>query len=107
MHFSLVALGYNINFALLPGITECLGGDEIELNKNIWETNSQYGKYLTLGGRLSTDIVFSKKFSIETGIEYKNVERHTFWNHRGPGRGVDESPAVYSSLRGALSLRPH
>lgn len=71
--FSLVALGYNINFAFLPGITECLGGDEVGSNKNIWEADSQYGKYLSLGGRLSTDIVFSKKFSIETGIEYKNV----------------------------------
>ena len=70
----LYAIGYNVNFALDAGITECLGGNQIEQNLNVWDDVSNIGKYINYGGLLSADILFLKTQDIEVGLELKRVK---------------------------------
>lgn len=70
----LYAIGYNVNFALDAGVTECLGGKQIEQNLNVWDDFANVGKYINYGGLLSADILFLKTQDIEVGLELKRVK---------------------------------
>lgn len=67
------SLGFNANFAFVPGITECFFGEQVETNKNVWDDFENPLKYISFGGRLTADVILNQKFSIESGLEYKNI----------------------------------
>jgi len=69
----LSAVGYNVNFAVLPGISECCFGQQVETNKNFWDGSSKPVEYFSFGGRISCDVIFTQNMILETGLEYKNT----------------------------------
>ena len=66
------ALGYNVNFGLGAGITECVGGKSVQKNVNLWDDEGgDFLKYLSYGGSITADIVVTDRFSVEAGLAYK------------------------------------
>ena len=70
------AVGYNVNFGLTTGITECIGESSIQKNVNIWDAESNYFDYLGAGGYITADIVFTQEFTLEAGFSYKMLNLH-------------------------------
>lgn len=67
------SVGYNANIALIPGISECFFGEQVESNKNVWDGVSKPVQYFSLGGRITVDFIFTQNIGLETGFEYKNT----------------------------------
>lgn len=74
MNSSLFAIGYNVNLELAAGFSECLFGEEIEKNKNVWENFGNFENYINTDWELTADIVFKQNFSAVTGIQFKSVQ---------------------------------
>lgn len=72
-HLPLAALGYNVNFAFIPGLSGCFFGNQVETNKTFLDGSRGFTNYFTMGGRISADIIFNSNMAVESGIEYKNV----------------------------------
>lgn len=70
------AVGYNVNFGLNTGITECVGGENIQKNVNVWDADKHYFDYFNAGGYITTDFVLTHRFSLETGFSYKLLNLH-------------------------------
>lgn len=66
------SLGLNINLKSQTGITECLFSKQIDNNLIFWNDIDNFSNYITSGGTLSGDIIFTQEISFETGITYLN-----------------------------------
>ena len=66
-------IGYNTNFELGAGLSECLFSDQIEQNKNFGNNFGKAGQYFTEFGGVSADIIFNQTMAIEAGIKYKVI----------------------------------
>ena len=58
--FRIFAIGYNTNFELGAGLSECLFSDQIEQNKNFWNNFGKAGQYFTEFCGVSADIIFNQ-----------------------------------------------
>ena len=72
--FPLFAIGYNINFELDAGFTECFFSNEIKENRNFLQDFRQLGDYINVGGAISGDIVLNRNLSCVAGFRIKNVQ---------------------------------
>ena len=70
------AIGFNVNFGLNTGFTECVGGNNVQKNVNIWDADNNYFDYFNAGGYITADIVLAQQFSLESGFSYKMFNLH-------------------------------
>ena len=71
---SLFAFGYNVNFELDAGLSNCLLGKQIQENKFVWDDFGNIPDYITAGGAITADLVLTQEFSVVGGIRFKNVQ---------------------------------
>lgn len=71
---SLFAIGYNVNFELDAGISECLFGEQVKENKNFWQDIGNFGNFINAGGAVTVDLVFTHNLSAVTGIQFKSIQ---------------------------------
>ena len=71
---SLFAFGYNVNFELDTGLSNCLLGKQIQENKFVWDDFGNIPDYITAGGAITADLVLTQEFSVVGGIRFKNVQ---------------------------------
>lgn len=71
---SLFAIGYNVNFELDAGISECLFGKQVKENKNFWQDIGNFGSYVNAGGAVTVDFVFTQNLSAVTGLQVKSIQ---------------------------------
>ena len=71
---SLFAFGYNVNFELDAGLSNCLLGKQIQENKFVWDDFGNIPEYITAGGSITADLVLTQEFSVVGGIRFKNVQ---------------------------------
>lgn len=67
----LFALGYNVNFALSTGISECIGSDQIKKNINFWDDFGNFQNHMNNEGLVTADIVLKQNIAVETGVSYR------------------------------------
>ena len=71
---SLFSFGYNVNFELDAGLSNCLLGKQIQENKFVWDDFGNIPDYITAGGAITADLVLTQEFSVVGGIRFKNVQ---------------------------------
>ena len=71
---SLFAFGFNVNFELDAGLSNCLLGKQIQENKFVWDDFGNIPDYITAGGAITADLVLTQEFSVVGGIRFKNVQ---------------------------------
>ena len=71
---SLFGFGYNVNFELDAGLSNCLLGKQIQENKFVWDDFGNIPDYITAGGAITADLVLTQEFSVVGGIRFKNVQ---------------------------------
>ena len=71
---SLFAFGYNVNFEMDAGLSNCLLGKQIQENKFVWDDFGNIPDYITAGGAITADLVLTQEFSVVGGIRFKNVQ---------------------------------
>lgn len=70
------AIGININFGLGSGIGECFGGGNVQKNENFWDSGKNFIDYTNPQAYITTDIVFTELFSLETGFAFRTMNLH-------------------------------
>lgn len=70
------ALGFNINISLGSGMSECLGGQNLQKNLNFWDSGKNFIDYTNPQAYITTDIVFTELFSLETGFAFRTMNLH-------------------------------
>ena len=68
------AFGYNVNFELDAGLSNCFIGKQVQENKYVWDDLGNVPSYITAGGSITADLVLTQEFSAVAGIRFKNVQ---------------------------------
>ena len=84
----ITAVGYKVNFGLDTGITECLGGSNVQKNVNFWDEQNDISEFLNYGGFITADIVISERFSVESGFSYKMKNQNFYTEDILYGNGL-------------------
>lgn len=85
----LYSLGFDATLSLNAGVTECLGGSQVQKNQNLWDDASNLFDYINAGGLITTDIIFSENMSVETGFGFNKYNLHyTTQEEKVYGNGV-------------------
>ena len=70
------AIGININFGFGSGMGECFGGENVQKNVNFWNSGKNFVDYTNPQAYITTDIVFTELFSLETGFAFRTMNLH-------------------------------